>query len=192
MCLYVTCFAYAHYYLLSIYCRMRKQSHILGKMISKAELPVDVPNPLDDDVSGDVNSLAYLAYFHSSSMMVNIYISPTSFMPITTCSFYLSVFCRMRGLSHTLGKTFGKAELCWHSSPPSWRHLRWRQLSGVSHSLSQLVSDGEHLFSDICHLFFPIPLLSSLCLSIAGCVDCLTLLARRSTKPSSLLMFITP
>ena len=92
MCLYVTCFAYAHYYLLSIYCRMRKQSHILGKMIGKAELPVDVPNPLDDDVSGDVNSLAYLAYFHSSSMMVNIYISPTSFMPITTCSFYLSVF----------------------------------------------------------------------------------------------------
>ena len=104
---------------LSIDCRMRKQSHILGKTIGKAELPVDVPNPLDDDVSGDVNSLAYLAYFHSSSMIVNIYISPTSFMPITTCSFYLSVFCRMRGLSHTLGKTFGKAELCWHSSPPS-------------------------------------------------------------------------
>ena len=58
---------------LSIYCRMSKQSHTLGKTFGIAELSVDVNHLLAEDVYDHVNSpgISHL-YFHSSSVMVNI------------------------------------------------------------------------------------------------------------------------
>ena len=50
----LTHFAYAHYYLLSVY--LVQESHTLGKMFVKAGLSVDVHHPLADDVSSDNNS----------------------------------------------------------------------------------------------------------------------------------------
>ena len=92
---------------LSIYCRVCRLSHALGKMLSKAKLSVDVHHHLTGDVSGDVNSPGIS---HLLSELISdsehLYLL---FMPITI--FFLSVFCRRRGLSHTLGKTFSKAKL---------------------------------------------------------------------------------
>ena len=54
----------------------------------------------------------------------------------------------MRGLSHTLGKMFGKAELSvdWRSSPLADDISSDINSPGISHLLSQLISDGEHLY----------------------------------------------
>ena len=66
-------------------------------------------------------------------------------MPIT--SFCLSVFCRMRGLSHTLGKRFSKAELSADVHHPLNEGISSDVNSiGISHLFSQLISDGEHFF----------------------------------------------
>ena len=130
---YVTYFAYAHYYLLSVYllqgeqtvCWQTFRSHpfclclclsIAGcanSLTLLANVRLNQPlcwrsSLLADDIASDVNSPG-ISHFHISSLVVNIYISPILFMPIT--SFYMSVFCRVRWLSHTLGKTFSKVEL---------------------------------------------------------------------------------
>ena len=114
--------------------------------------------------------------------MVNIFISPMLFMPIT--SFCLSVFCRMRGLSHTLGKRFSKAELSADVHHPLNEGISSDVNSpGISHLFSQLISDGEHFFLTLLlfHLFCLCPLLFSfICVCIAGYVNSLILLARRS------------
>ena len=116
--------------------------------------------------------------------------SPILPMPITI--FSLSTYCRMCKQFQTFGKMFGKAELFVDVHHPLADDVSGDDnSSGLSHLFSQLVSDYEHLFSDIFQLFCLCPLLSSLCLSIAGCADCLTLLARCSARPSSLLTFIT-
>ena len=205
--------------------------------------------------------LAYLTYFHSSSLMVNIYsfthLTYMYFVYTHYYIFYLSVYCRMRGWSHTLGKRSAKLsslltfitsswwrQLSWHIALIFTVHL-WSMVSiysltyltyfvyayyyllsclyiagctnsltflarrstylrslyhpylrhvnspGISHLFSQLISDGEHLSSNMSHLFCFCPLLSFICLFTAGCVDGLTLLARYSAKLSSLLTFIT-
>ena len=85
--MYVTYFAFADYYILSVYLLLdaQKISHS-GKTFNKAQLSLDVHYPLAESISNHVNS-------PGSSLVVNIFISPMLFMPVT--SFYLSVFCRM-------------------------------------------------------------------------------------------------
>ena len=89
----------------------------------------------------------------------------------------------MRGLSHTLGKRFSKAELSADVHHPLNEGISSDVNSpGISHLFSQLISDGEH-FSDII-IISPILLMaiifSFICVCIAGYVNTLTLLARRS------------
>ena len=89
--------------------------------------------------------------------------------------FSLFIYCRMRKQSHSLGKTFGKAKLfvdVHHLFIIFTAHLWW--------------------WTFLSHPFCLCPLLSSLCLSSAGCANSLTLLAKRLSKPGSLLTFITP
>ena len=56
-------------FFLSVFCRKHGLSQTLGKTFNKAKLSVDVHHPLAVDVSGH----AHLTYFHSLSLMVNIY-----------------------------------------------------------------------------------------------------------------------
>ena len=96
---------------LFIYCRMCKQSHTLGKH------SVNKPTPFLTFITASWWRLQWRQLsWHISLTFTShlwwwtlIYISPILFMSIT--SFYMSVFCRVRWLSHTLGKTFSKVEL---------------------------------------------------------------------------------
>ena len=64
-----------------------------------------------EDVSGHVNPLCISHLnFHSSTMMVNIYISPI-LLKCPLLIFSLFIYCRMRKQSRTLGKMFSKAKL---------------------------------------------------------------------------------
>ena len=101
-------------FFLSIYCRMRRLSHTLDKAFSKAELSVDIHHPLTDDISGDINSTG-ISHLFSQLIYDGEYLDFTYFV----YAHYLSVFCRMQGLSHTLGNTFGKAELAVDVHHPS-------------------------------------------------------------------------
>ena len=85
-------------------------------------------------------------------MMENIYISPILFMPTICLSFSED------GLSNTLGKMFSLSEITVDTFiTPSWWHLRHVNSPGISHLFSHLISDGEHLSSNMSHLFFFLP-----------------------------------
>ena len=56
-------------FFLSVLCRRHGLSHTLSKTFSKAKLSVDDHHPLADDILDH----AHLTYFHSLSLMVNIY-----------------------------------------------------------------------------------------------------------------------
>jgi len=94
----------------------------------------------------------------------------------------------MHGLSHTLGNTFGKAELAVDVHHPSWWYLRWCQLSW---HISLTFTTHLWWWTLISHLVCLCPILSSICLSFAECMDCLTLLERCLAKPNFLLTFVT-
>ena len=101
-------------------------------------------SPLADDISVMSTILAYsvyLTYFHSSYLMVNIYplTCLTYFVFFPFAIFYLSVYCRMRGWSHTLGKAFSKAELSVDVHHPLAHDFTGHINSpGISHLISQL------------------------------------------------------
>ena len=81
-------------------------------------------------------------------------------MPITT--FSLSIYCRMHGLSHALGKTFSKAELSVDIHHPLADDISSDVLLAYFtyfHSSSLIV-----YINFISHLFCLWPLLSSVCL----------------------------
>ena len=82
----LTHFAYAHYYLLSVYtyCRMCKQLHTFGKTFCKAKLSVDIHQLMMSPVTTTL--LAYLTYFHSSSHFLT-YITYFAY-----AHYYLSVY----------------------------------------------------------------------------------------------------
>ena len=93
---------------------MRRLSHTLGKTFGKAELSVDIYHPLADDISGDINSPGifhlFLQLISNGEHYFLTYLTYILLMPITIF-FYLSLYCRMHGQSHTLGNTFSKAKL---------------------------------------------------------------------------------
>ena len=128
---------------------MCKQSHALGKMFGKAELSVDVYHPLADDVSGDDHSCGLSHLFsqliYDGERFFSDIMSPILPMPITI--FSLSIYCRMCRLSYALGKMLSKAEL----SVDVHHHLTGDvsgdvNSPGISHLLSELISDSEHLY----------------------------------------------
>ena len=85
----LTHFVYAHY--LSGFCRMRGFLILLEKRSARpSSLLMFIT--LADNISGDVNSPG-ITYFQSSSLMVNIYISPSLLMPM---HYYLLSFCLLQ------------------------------------------------------------------------------------------------
>ena len=118
-------------------------------MFGKAELFVDVHHPLADDISGDDNSSGLS---HLFSQLVSDYEHLFSdifstILPVPITIFSLSIYCRMCRLSQALGKMLSKAEL----SVDVHHHLTDDvsgdvNSPGISHLLSELISDSEHLY----------------------------------------------
>ena len=121
---------------------MCKQSHTLGKTLSKTfvkdGLSVDVHHPLADDVSSDNDSPGLSRLFsqliYDDEHFFSDIMSPILPMPITI--FSMSNYCWMCKQSHTLSKTFSKVELS----------------VDVHHPLADGISSDDN-FPGLSHLF---------------------------------------
>ena len=200
-------FVYAHYYRLSVCLLQDTQMvshHTLGKMFSISEISVDIrySQLMISLVMSVLLSSPGMSHLISQLTLISRYlwwwtfilwhISPILFMPITSCILYLSVYCRMCGLSRTLGKKFSKAELsvdihhpladnftgCISSSQLSWH------ISPTNFPAHLCIYSPTFL---ICFVYAHYYLLSVCLLQDA----CHGLLARCSAYLRSLLMFIT-
>ena len=152
--------------------------------------------PIADDISITSTLLAYLTYFCSSSLMVNIY-------PLTCLTYFVFALCYLLSVcllqdAWTVSRSWQGIQqswaFCWcSSSPSSWLHWSHQFSWHISPIISQLALLWWWTFilwhiSPI--LFMPITIFFylSVCCRI---MDCLILLARRSAKLSSMLTFIT-
>ena len=103
--------------------------------------------PLAEAVSDHINSLGISHFFHSSSLMVNIYFWHTHVRHLFCLRPFLSIYYRMHKQSHTLGKTFNKTQLSVDIHHPLAEGVSSHVNSpGISHLFSQLISDGEYFY----------------------------------------------
>ena len=150
---------------LSVYCRMCGLSHTLGKKFSKAELSVDIHHPLADNFTGCISSSQLSWHISPANFPAHLCIYSPTFLICFVYAHYYICLSIAGCVPWTLGKMFSISEISVDVhhllADVIFGHIN---SPGISHLISQLISNGEHLFSDLSHLFCLCPLLSYICL----------------------------